>query len=182
MQNNKRLLPHFLMVRSGLLNPELIVLLATIAASCIPASVANMSKPMRIILPVFATVSMGVPVISKISQKYDLMKEETRLLLDHIEGFKDGIDDFSVYGTRFPKMTERVIQYASKQDDSMFQRIIEHPDFLQNTKIATDIVIGHLEKNPNDAAKVNPNQIDVSMVPPRLYNKIIQINPNLRTR
>lgn len=183
MNKNKNLLPPFLMIRSGLLHDYafMLTLIAGMGVVVCEFSSKPLSYRAAIIPGIISLVAFIIATV-RTDRKRTAMKEDIESLLAHIDGFKSGIDDFSVYGTRFPKMTERVIQYASKQDNSMFQRIIEHPDFLQNTKIATDIAIGHLKKNPSDATKVNTNLIDINMVPPRLYNKIVQINPNLRQR
>ncbi len=171
-QEQRKLLPPFLMIRSGLLNDFLAAAALTAGAGALDFACSDNKDLGAGTFFVFMLTFLFATV--KTMGKYGEMKQDASQVTEQMQDFKTGCGDLRISDVRYPRMAQRIVQHMSKQDPVYFNKMAENPMAIQNNVLERDIAIGHLQAHPADAKLLQKTNVNVNRLPRGLYRKIMR--------
>jgi len=185
-EKRKNSLPPFLMVRAGVYNTWLIPLLGVATMVATYESEQNLSQSMQILAGIVGGV-LFVPgsIIAMSTMLQAEMAAETyannvrRALNNYADGAESELSSKALVGDNaFPRISARLLKLITrrkaKNDERLFNNMLENPASVKNATVATNIVVGHLKSHPEDAAHVE-SVFDINTMPKQLQKRIMRI-------
>ena len=170
-QKRRNSLPPFLMIRSGLLNQW--VWLVILGIPLIPCGLNEEKFKYPIIVLSFLCylafmwacfytdktkplMEIDICVIRNAISKYMLVSDYQLDLTDKIS---------------CERLAKILIQHISKYDSGLFNKMMANPESVVNMNVASNIILGHLKAHPDDAQKVL-DTFDIETMPKKLYQQL----------
>lgn len=163
-ERRKNSLPPFLMVRAGVYNTWLIPLLGVATMVATYESEQNLSQSMQILAGIVGAVLFVPGLIIAMSTMLQAEIAATtyannvrRALNNYAESAQLSSNTL-VGDNSFPRISARLLKLITrrkaKNDERLFNNMLENPASVKNTTVATNIILGHLKSHPEDAVTV----------------------------
>ena len=173
-KEQRKLLPPFLMIRSGLINDLLVATALTAGAGALDFTYSDNKDLGAGTLFVFLLTFLFASV--KTLGKHSAMKQDIAQVIEQMQDFKKDYGDMRMSMIQCPRLAQRIVRYMSKKDSTYFNKMIANPMAIQNDIVERDIAIGHLRAHPGDADLLKNTSIDINNLPRGLYRKIMRAN------
>jgi len=173
-KEQKKLLPPFLMIRSGLINDFMVAATVTAGAGALDFTYSDNKDLGAGTFLVFMLTFLFATV--KTMGKLGDMKQDIEQVTSQMQEFKDGCGDLRISGLQNPRMAQRIVQHMSKQDPAYFNKMVKNPMSIQNEVLERDIAIGHLRAHPRDAKLLQNTNVNIKSLPRGLYRKVMRAN------
>ena len=170
-EKRKNALPPFLMVRGGLLNEALIAAMITIPLAEFVFGKYTKQNDFAAFLYVCLYIIpfvIGAFKAAIMSHEKDIIKQDL-----YYYSWAHDYELPSVKKYECQHMAEIMARHAAKNNPEFFNNLIKNPKSVQDEKMASAIIRGHLKSCPDDIQKVL-DTFQIGTIPKRLYRQMIR--------